>query len=37
MNALKKIVKDAFVQQADRQGKVELIFNRIFLVALKNE
>jgi ubiquinone/menaquinone biosynthesis C-methylase UbiE len=31
----KKIVKDAFIQQANNQGEVELIFNRIFLVATK--
>lgn len=29
------IVKDAFLRQADRHGKVLLIFNRIFLVAIK--
>ncbi len=32
-----KIVKDAFVQQADNNGEVELIFNRIFLIANKRE
>lgn len=31
----KEIVRDAFFQQADTEGKVELIFNRIFLVAVK--
>ncbi len=31
-----KIVKNAFIQQADKHGKVELVFNRIFLVAIKN-
>ena len=31
----KKIIKDAFIQQANNQGEVELIFNRIFLVAIK--
>ena len=31
----KKIIKDAFIQQANNQGEVELIFNRIFLVARK--
>jgi ubiquinone/menaquinone biosynthesis C-methylase UbiE len=31
----KAIVRDAFVRQADEEGKVELIFNRIFLVAIK--
>ena len=35
MNTFKEIVKDAFVQQANKQGEVELIFNRIFLVAIK--
>jgi trans-aconitate methyltransferase len=35
MDTFKKIVKDAFVQQANEQGEVELIFNRIFLVAIK--
>lgn len=31
----KAIVRDAFVRQADEEGKVELVFNRIFLVAAK--
>ncbi|MCW3128665.1 MAG: methyltransferase domain-containing protein [Methanophagales archaeon] len=35
MDTFKKIVKDAFVQQANEQGEVELIFNRAFLVAIK--
>lgn len=35
MDTFKKIVKDAFVQQANKQGEIELIFNRIFLVAIK--
>lgn len=35
MDSFKKIVKDAFVQQANEQGEVELIFNRVFLVAIK--
>lgn len=35
MDTFKKIVKDAFVQQANEQGEVELIFNRVFLVAIK--
>jgi trans-aconitate methyltransferase len=30
---LEKIIKDAFSQQANDRGEVELIFNRIFLVA----
>lgn len=30
----KDIVKDAFVQQADEQGKVNLVFNRLFLLAV---
>lgn len=33
--AFKEIVKDAFAQQANNQGEVELTFNRIFLVAIK--
>jgi len=32
----KSIIKEAFLQQADDEGKVELIFNRIFLVAVKD-
>ncbi|MFZ2071152.1 MAG: hypothetical protein WAV32_06110 [Halobacteriota archaeon] len=35
MNTFKKILKDAFVQQANERGEVELIFNRVFLVAIK--
>ncbi len=35
MNSFKEIVKDAFVQQANNHGEMELIFNRIFLVAVK--
>ncbi len=35
MDTFKKIVKDTFVQQANEQGEVELIFNRVFLVAIK--
>ncbi|MEA1908886.1 MAG: methyltransferase domain-containing protein [Euryarchaeota archaeon] len=31
----RRIVKDAFLRQADRHGKVLLTFNRIFLVAIK--
>ncbi len=31
----KKIVKETFVQQANNQGEIELIFNRLFLVAIK--
>jgi|SRR3989338_4766876 len=30
-----QIVKDAFIQQANNNGEVELIFNRIFLMASK--
>jgi trans-aconitate methyltransferase len=30
-----QIVKDAFVQQANNNGEVELIFNRIFLMAFR--
>lgn len=35
METFKQIVKDAFVQQADSHGEVELVFNRIFLVAIE--
>jgi trans-aconitate 2-methyltransferase len=35
IETFKKIVKDAFVQQVNNQGEVELTFNRIFLVAIK--
>lgn len=35
MDTFKKTVKDAFVRQANEQGEVELIFNRVFLVAIK--
>jgi len=35
INAFKKIVKESFIQQADERGKVELMFNRLFLVAIK--
>ena len=35
MDTFKKTVKDAFVQQANERGEVELIFNRVFLVAIK--
>jgi len=34
-DSFKEIVKDAFVQQANNHGEMELIFNRIFLVAVK--
>lgn len=34
-DTFKEIVKDAFVQQANNQGEVTLVFNRIFLVASK--
>ncbi|MCL7475535.1 MAG: hypothetical protein SCH39_01090 [Methanosarcinales archaeon] len=33
--SFKDIVKDTFIQQADDQGNVELIFHRIYLVAVK--
>lgn len=36
MLAFKEIVKDAFIQQANNQGEVELVFNRIFLVVIKD-
>lgn len=35
VETFEKIVKEAFVQQADDQGEVALIFNRIFLTAMK--
>ncbi len=35
ISAFKEIIKCAFMQQADTNGKVKLIFNRIFLVAVK--
>ena len=35
IDSFKEIVKDAFVQQANNHGEMELIFNRIFLVAFK--
>jgi len=35
IEAFKEIVKMEFAQQANKQGEVELIFNRIFLVAIK--
>jgi trans-aconitate methyltransferase len=35
VKSFERIVKDAFLRQADRHGKVLLIFNRIFLVAIK--
>jgi trans-aconitate methyltransferase len=35
IDTFKKIVKDTFVQQTNEQGEVELIFNRVFLVAIK--
>ncbi len=35
IDTFKKIVKDSFVQQANEEGEVELIFNRVFLMAIK--
>lgn len=35
IETLKEIVKEAFVEQANNQGEVELTFNRVFLVAIK--
>ena len=35
IDSFKEIVKDAFVQQANNHGEMELVFNRIFLVAVK--
>lgn len=35
IDAFKEVVKDSFVQQANNQGEVMLVFNRIFLVAIK--
>jgi len=31
----KEIVQDAFAHQANNQGEIELVFNRVFLVAIK--
>lgn len=36
MNNFQEIVKKEFIKQADSEGKVKLVFNRIFLVAVKN-
>ena len=33
--AFREIVKESFHKQANRVNKVELIFNRIYLVAMK--
>lgn len=35
VKSFERVVKDSFHRQADRHGKVLLIFNRIFLVAIK--
>lgn len=35
MDTFRKIVRDTFVQQRNEQGEVDLIFNRIFLLATK--
>jgi len=35
IETFKDIVKNIFIQQADDNGEVELIFHRIFLVAIK--
>ena len=35
IDALKEVVKDSFVQQANNEGEVILVFNRIFLVGIK--
>ena len=35
INSFKEIVKNTFVQQANDHGEVMLVFNRIFLVAIK--
>jgi trans-aconitate methyltransferase len=35
INSFKEIVRDAFLQQANDHGEIELLFNRIFLVAIK--
>ena len=35
IDSFKEIVRDAFVQQANDHGEMELRFNRIFLVAIK--
>jgi trans-aconitate methyltransferase len=35
IESFKTIVKNAFIRQADDQGMVTLVFNRIFLIAFK--
>ena len=35
IDSFKEIVKNTFVQQANNQGAVMLVFNRLFLVAIK--
>ena len=37
ISAFKEIVRKAFKQQADEKGIVKLKFNRIFLIAVKND
>lgn len=36
IDSFKEVVRDAFIQQANDHGTMELGFNRIFLVAIKN-
>ena len=35
ISAFKEIVREAFREQADSNGKVRLTFNRVFIVAVK--
>ena len=35
INYFKEIVQDEFVHQANNQGEIELVFNRVLLVAIK--
>jgi len=37
VDAFRRVVTDVFEQQADDTGKILLIFNRIFLVAVKRD
>lgn len=35
IDTFKQIIRDSFTQQANNEGMVELIFNRLFLIAVK--
>ncbi len=35
LKAFREVVKESFQRQANRDGKVELVFNRIYLIAVK--